>query len=244
MRPIHTADPRSGTYRIPTGLTMMKGIEFYSKDKHEGYVKNQVTGMIKDAIRKFDDRKAAMANALTGIDQIPEIVEESIEKKFASPPIEPVIGIILHKTSNDLAFIQNGYGVQEKQVGNLGMGEYLTLTTEYMAAEADGNTSLTDDASSYTQGYKQLYDATALTNGETKLSQTSKTSEGERDNLLAQEKNVCIDDSPGFRLATCHKDTSLEIDNGSLNKNIVRNITQKTAKAQVINYSSTFFLQN
>lgn len=232
VRPIHTADPRSGTYRIPTGLTMMKGIEYYSKDKHVGYVKNQVTGMIKEAIRKFDERKAAMVSALTGVDQFLESFEESFEKKFGPPPVEPSIESIMHGNPNGLAFVGNGYGVQEQQVGNMGMGEYLTLTTDSLAAETDGNTSLTNSASSDTQGNKQLNDATVLTNGQTTLPQTSTTSEDERVNLLAEGKNVCINDSNGFRPAMCQNDTSLEIDNGSLHKNTEQNATQKATKSQ------------
>lgn len=232
VRPIHTADPRNGTYRIPTGLTMMKGIEFYSKDQHVGYVTKQVTGMIKEAIRKFDERKAAMVNALTGVDQIMENFEESFEKKFGPPPVEPNIESILHVDPNALASIQNGFGVQEQQVGNVGMGECLTLTTDSVTAEADGNTSLTGGASSDTQENKQLNDARALTNGETTLPQTSTTSEGATVNMLAVRKNVCIDDSTGFRPATSQNDTSLEIDNGSLDKNTVQNATQKAAKDQ------------
>lgn len=234
VRPIHTADPRSGTYRIPTGLTMMKGIEFYSKDKHVGYVLNQVTGMIKEAIRKFDERKEAMVSALTGVDQFLESFEESFEKKFGPPPVEPSIESIMHGNPNGLALVGNGYGVQEQQVGNMGMGEYLTLTTDSLAAETDGNISMTNSASSDTQGNKQLSDTAVFTNRETTLPQTSTTSEGERVNLLAEGKNVCINDSNGFRPATSQNDTSLEIDNGSLHKNTVQNATQKAAKSQVL----------
>lgn len=141
---------------------------------------------------------------------------------------------IMHGNPNGLALVGNGYGVQEQQVGNMGMGEYLTLTTDSLAAETDGNTSLTNSASSDTQGNKQLNDASVLTNGQTTLPQTSTTSEGERVNLLAEGKNVCINDSNGFRPATSQNDTSLEIDNGSLHKNTVQNATQKAAKSQVL----------
>uniref|UniRef100_K1QPD7 Uncharacterized protein n=1 Tax=Magallana gigas TaxID=29159 RepID=K1QPD7_MAGGI len=133
----------------------MKGIEFYSKDKYVGYVKNQVTGVIKEAIRKFDERKAAMVRT------IPDSIES-----------------IMHGNPNGLALVGNGYGVQEQQVGNMGMGEYLTLTTDSLAAETDGNISRTNSASSDTQGNKQLNDTAVLTNGETTLPQTSTTSEG------------------------------------------------------------------
>lgn len=103
-----------------------------------------------------------------------------------------------------------------------------------MTAETDGNTFLTDSASSYTQGYKQFYDATALTNKKTNSSKTRKTSEGETLSLLEEARNVFIDDSTGFSLATSHNDVLLEIDDESLNKNTVRNATLKAAKAQVI----------
>lgn len=65
VRPIHTADPCSGTYRIPTGLTMMRGIEFYLKDKHARYVKDQVIRIVKEAIKKYEERKRAMVNVPT-----------------------------------------------------------------------------------------------------------------------------------------------------------------------------------
>uniref|UniRef100_K1PMZ8 Uncharacterized protein n=1 Tax=Magallana gigas TaxID=29159 RepID=K1PMZ8_MAGGI len=210
----------------------MKGVEYYSKDKHVGYVKNQVTGIIKEAIRKFDERNAAMAIALTGIDQIPEKVEERSEKQTGSRPIKPDIGIVSHNNPNDLTLTQNEFGVQEKPVKSLGRGEYSTLTTESMTAETDGNTFLTDNTSLYTQGYKQFYDATALTNRKTKSSKTRKTFEGETLRLLKEARNVSIDDCTGFSLATSHNDVLLEIDNESLNKNTVRNATLKAAKAQ------------
>lgn len=116
----------------------------------------------------------------------------------------------------------------------MGRGEYSTLTTESMTAETDGNTFLTDNTSLYTQGYKQFYDATALTNRKTKSSKTRKTFEGETLRLLEEARNVSTDDRTGFSLATSHNDVLLEIDNESLNKNIVRNAPLKVAKAQVI----------
>ncbi|XP_052676360.1 uncharacterized protein LOC128157778 [Crassostrea angulata] len=174
-----------------------------------------------------------MDNALTGIDQIPEIVEERSEKQTGSRLIKPDIGIVSHNNPNDLALTKNGFGVQEKPVKSLGRGEYSTeMTTEYMTAETDGNTFLTDNASLYTQGYKQFYYATALTNRKTNSSKTRKTSEGETLRLLEEARNVFIDDRDGFRLATSHNDVLLEIDNESLNKNTVRNAPLKVAKAQ------------
>lgn len=103
-----------------------------------------------------------------------------------------------------------------------------------MTAETDGNTFLTDNISSYTQGYKQFYDATALTNRKTKSSKTRKTSEGETLRLLEVARNVFIDNSTGFSLATSHNDILLDIDNESLHENTVQNATLKAAKAQVI----------
>lgn len=40
MRFIYIVDFRSGIYCILIGFIMMKGIEFYSKDKYVGYVLN------------------------------------------------------------------------------------------------------------------------------------------------------------------------------------------------------------
>nr|XP_034305356.1 uncharacterized protein LOC117682258 [Crassostrea gigas] len=101
-----------------------------------------------------------------------------------------------------------------------------------MTAETDGNTFLTDNTSSYTQGYKQFYDATALTNRKTKSSKTRKTSEGETLRLLEVARNVFIYNSTGFSLATSHNDILLDIDNESLHENTVQNATLKAAKAK------------
>lgn len=73
-----------------------------------------------------------------------------------------------------------------------------------------------------------------MTNRKTKSSKTRKTFEGETLRLLEEARNVSTDDSTGFSLATSHNDVLLEIDNESLNKNIVRNAPLKVAKAQVI----------
>lgn len=233
VRPIHTANPRSGTYRTPTGLNMIRGIDFYSKNDSLEYVEKQVTGIIKEAIRRFDERKRVMVSALTGADQIMENFEESFEKQFGPPPTEPSFGSNSYEDPNALDLIRNGYGVQE-QLRNVGMGEDLSLTTDAVAtAEADRNTSLTDNTLSDTEGNKNLKDVSALTNGE-RISPHA-IAEDETVNILAEGKSISIDDSTDVGPATSQNDTSLEIDNGSLCKNAVlsvQNGTQKATKGQ------------
>lgn len=225
VRPIHSADPQSGTYRIPTGLTMTKSIDFYSKDKHMGYVRNQVIGIIKEAIRKFDERKAAMVNALTGEDQLFET--------FEPPPTGPSIASSLQENTAAPPLMPNEYGIQEQPVDNIGLGENLTQITESVAAEADGNASMTNNASSDTQGNMHLK-SKASSNDETTFLKTSTTPEDNIVALLADERNVCTDDSNGFSPAMSQDDISLEIDLGSLSHDTEIIKTFKTAKDQVL----------
>lgn len=67
IRPVFTADPHSGAYRIPTGLTMIRGIDYHNNEME--YVKYHVNEMIKESVRNFNERKDAMQRALTGVDR-------------------------------------------------------------------------------------------------------------------------------------------------------------------------------
>lgn len=206
---------------------MTKSIDFYSKDKHIGYVRNQVIGIIKEAIRKFDERKAAMVNALTGEDQLFET--------FEPPPTEPSIASSLQENTAAPPLMPNEYGIQEQPVENIGLGENLTQITESVAAEADGNASMTNNASSDTQGNMHLK-SKASSNDETTFIKTSTTPEDNTVALLADERNVCTDDSNGFSPAMSQDDISLEIDLGSLSHDTEIIKTFKTAKDQDQNF--------
>ena len=71
IRPVFTTEPSSRTYFIPTGLTMMKGINFFNKEKE--YVKYYVTDLINDAMKKFNERKDAMLREHTEVDRFGRI---------------------------------------------------------------------------------------------------------------------------------------------------------------------------
>lgn len=182
VRPIHTEHCDKRTYRTPVGFSMMPGIQYYDEKKDLEYVKYQVREMIEESIRRFEKRKTAMENALTG------------------------------------------------------MEEDSTLTTDSVAPEAYGNTSLANNALSDTPGNKQLNKAEALTNGEKQMPQTSKTAEGKEVHLLAEGRNFNDNEIYGFGPPTSQIDTSLEINNGSISRNTIHNATQKTANSQVIYY--------
>lgn len=67
VRPIHTEPPKNRTYTTPAGLRMMGGeINYYCKKEDLDIVKKTVVGIIEESIRRFEERKTAMENALTG----------------------------------------------------------------------------------------------------------------------------------------------------------------------------------
>lgn len=166
-----------------------------------------------------------MVNALTGEDQLFET--------FEPPPTEPSIASSLQENTAAPPLMPNEYGIQEQPVENIGLGENLTQITISVAAEADGNAFMTNNASSDTQGNMHLK-SKASSNDETTFLKISTTPEDNAVALLADERNVCTDDSNGFSPAMSQDDTSLEIDLGSLSHDTEIIKTFKTAKDQVL----------
>ncbi|XP_062610475.1 uncharacterized protein LOC134272238 [Saccostrea cucullata] len=86
IRPVLTADPKTGEYSIPTGLTMMRGIDYYCKEKNPAFVRNQVIGMVKSAMAKFQERRNAMIAALTGNDNFLDDFNQRFEQMYGPAP--------------------------------------------------------------------------------------------------------------------------------------------------------------
>lgn len=209
VRPIHTEPSTNRKYTTPAGLRMMDPINYYNKN--EDSVKKVVGRIIEESIKRFEERKTAMENALTGTD--------------GPSPMKPCIENSLVDGTNALSLAQDGYCAPEEKVGNVGMGEDLTLPT-------DGSSSLTSNALSDTPGNKQLNYAAALTNGGKKMSQTSKTAEGNMGHLSAEGRNFSDNEKYGNNPATTQFDTSLETDNGSISKNTIQNAAENTVNGQ------------
>lgn len=209
VRPIHTEPSTNRKYTTPAGLRMMEPINYYNKN--EDSVKKVVGGIIEESIKRFEERKTAMENALTGTD--------------GPSPMKPCIENSLVDGTNALSLAQDGYCAPEEKVGNVGMGEDLTLPT-------DGSSSLTSNALSDTPGNKQLNYAAALTNGGKKMSQTSKTAEGNMGHLSAEGRNFSDNEKYGNNPATTQFDASLETDNGSISKNTIQNAAENTVNGQ------------
>lgn len=178
--------------------------------------------MIKEAIRKFDERKAAMVNALTGEGQLFETFEPPPQQNQALLAVYKKTQLPLLSCQMNMVFKNNRWKF-----------ENLTQITESVAAEADGNASMTNNASSDTQGNMHLK-SKASSNDETTFLKTSTTPEDNTVALLADERNVCTDDSNGFSPTMSQDDISLGIDLGSLSHDTEIIKTFKTAKDQVL----------
>jgi hypothetical protein len=209
IRPILTADPKLGEYRVPTGLTTIRGIDYYSKNQNPGFVKKQVTGIIKEAMRKFQERSEVMRGALTGADNILADFSRDFEQRHGPPPsLEMNRALLLTSTNNannlvdakpNFEDFQNNVSVQ--QVEDVTGGENLPGSGNSQTNGTEGSGIL-----------------------ETHQSMSSDTDLGRRDGADTERNTVCGGQIDGGTLTSAEEgrehdeDLTLEYDHGSLSR--------------------------
>lgn len=218
IRPIQTADPKSGEYRVPTGLTTIRGIDYYSKDQHPGYVKKQVTGIIEEALRKFQERDGVMIGALTGADDILEDLTRKFERMNGPPPTFDA------NNCHNLADVRpNSEGLQNKdsvqQVEEITVGESLSGMDEKANMQRTDGGGILTTGTTEGCGVEETHqnmdtDFVQMNEGHSTGTQRNTTCEGE---VLAQpsEGATALDEDREHDIT--ENDMSLEVDHGSLN---------------------------
>lgn len=219
IRPVFTADPRCGAYRIPTGLSMIIGIDYFDKEKE--YVTDRVVGMINEAMREFNERKDAMHLALTGSERFLEDFDEEFERTHGLPPTSDRY----ERPGHEYSFPEDNFPIQENGDGawnspNPDIFKFVEGIT--MMEAPQNNLSIEATGSSPDHGF-------TARGASTNPSDTTLEEDAARPTMNSGDhgSRVCSSDTGN--------DMSLEIDNGSLHKEHLPNMTTgATAMGQVI----------
>ncbi|XP_022297552.2 uncharacterized protein LOC111106952 isoform X3 [Crassostrea virginica] len=219
IRPVFTADPRCGAYRIPTGLSMIRGIDYFNKEKE--YVTDRVVGMINEAMREFNERKDAMHLALTGSERFLDDFDEEFERTHGPPPTSDRYERLGHEYSfpeDNFPIQENGDGACQWNLPNPDISKFVEGIT--MMEAPQNNLSIEGTGSSPDHGF-------TARGASTNPSDTTLEEDAARPTMNSGDhgSRVCSSDTGN--------DVSLEIDNGSLHKEQPNMTTGATAMGQV-----------
>ncbi|XP_061175857.1 uncharacterized protein LOC133184798 [Saccostrea echinata] len=201
IRPVLTANPQAGEYSIPTGLTMMRGIDYYCKDENPGFVQKQVIGMVKTAIAKFQERENAMIAALTGNDNFLDDFDRRFEQMCGPPPTPEMF---MNSASKEVTYYntENIFNINSMPDVHTLQGRSVVQEQGEERAEVREGSPLINGRSQAATGNRQSGIQESQGQNTTSQSSSAEASGGEDSSTLDSSE----------------RDISLEVDNGSLSR--------------------------